>query len=382
MASYPATVRQHILVLGGTTFSLVNFRGPMIRAMQARGHRVTAAAGEPDPPSSTMLADWGVGYEPLRLGRAGLNPLTDFATLVELMVLMRRVQPDVLFGYMIKPVIYGLLAARATRVPHRIAMITGLGYALMDGPEIKRRFSREVAKVAYRQSLRFADRVIFQNPDDRNYFLENGLVRGPEQTALVAGSGVDLDHYAPAPLPGGPVCFLMIARLLRDKGVAEFAAAARIVKREHPEAQFILVGPFDPNPSGIKPAEAEAWVREGIIEYRGTVRDVRPEIAASHAFVLPSYYGEGIPRTILEAMAMSRAIVTTDSPGCRETVLEGRNGFLVPPRDADALATAMKRLARDRPFLVAAGAASLDLARGRFDVNAVNATILEIVEGR
>ena len=176
MVSYPATAPQHILVLGGTTFSLVNFRGPLIRAMQARGHRVTAAAGEPDPPASTMLADWGVGYEPLRLGRAGLNPLTDFATQVELMVLMRRLQPDVLFGYMIKPVIYGLLAARATRVPHRIAMITGLGYALMDGPEIKRRFSREVAKVAYRQSLRFADRVIFQNPDDRNYFLENGLV--------------------------------------------------------------------------------------------------------------------------------------------------------------------------------------------------------------
>jgi glycosyltransferase involved in cell wall biosynthesis len=371
--------RRHVLVIGGAAHSLVNFRGPLIRELRARGFRVTAAAGDEDKETSAILSAWGVDFVPLRLGRTGMNPIADIAAIGALSALMRRISPDVFFGYTIKPVIYGLLAARLAGVPRRIAMITGLGYAFTDGPEAKRRFARAVAVSSYRLSLRFADRVIFQNADDRAFFLNHGLVRWPDQTALVAGSGVDLDHYVPAPLPNEPVTFLMIARLLRDKGLHEYVEAARQVKRQQPGARFVLVGPADSNPAAVNLAEVEAWMREGIIDYRGEVRDVRPEIAACHVYVLPSYR-EGMPRTVLEAMAMGRAIITTDVPGCRETVIAGENGLLVPPRNADALAEAMTQLTAHRSSVAAAGSASLSLCRAKFDSRTVASLTAALIE--
>lgn len=371
---------KHVLILSNAARTLIRFRGHLIKELVRRGHRVTACAAEEDEEVTRTLSEWGVEFVPVRLGRTGMNPLADLSALGELVGLMRRLRPDVFFGYTIKPVAYGLLAARLCAVPRRIAMITGLGYAFTEGPGAKRSVARIAAKAAYRLALLFADQVIFQNGDDREYFINSGLVHRPEQTALVAGSGVDLDHYAPAPLPDGPVQFLMIARLLHDKGVREFAEAARTVKRKHPEARFILVGRYDSNPAGIKPAEVTAWTREGILEHRGELTDVRPEIAACHVYVLPSYR-EGMPRTVLEALAMGRAIITTDVPGCRETVVDGENGVLVTPRDAGTLATAMLRCAVDRSFVAAAGERSLALARARFDVNAVNAAIVTIIEG-
>lgn len=375
----PARQRAHILVLGNAARSLVNFRGPLIREMLGRGHRVTAASGEPDRSAAATLAQWGAAYEAVPLGRTGLNPFADLATFLALVRLMRRVRPDVLFAHTIKPVVYGLLAARAAGVPRRVAMITGLGYAFGDGQEAKRRLARSMGALGYRSALRLAERVIFQNPDDRVLFVQRGLVSA-RKAVEVAGSGVDLAHYAPAPLPDGPVTFLMVARLLADKGVREFAAAARIVRQAHPQARFVLVGPPDPNPAAIGVEELEAWQREGAISWAGALDDVRPALAACHVFVLPSYYREGLPRSILEAMATGRAIITTDAPGCRETVVAGQNGLLVPPRDAPALAEAMLRLAADRAFVAAAGQASLALARETFDVAKVNAEILEVVE--
>ena len=372
---------KHILILSNAARTLIRFRGHLIKELVRRGHRVTTCAAEEDEEVARILSDWGVEFLPVQLGRTGMNPLADLGALRELVALIRRLRPDVFFGYTIKPVIYGLLAARLCGVPRRIAMITGLGYAFTEGPGAKRRLARIVAKAAYRFALLFADRVIFQNSDDQDFFIKSGLVRGPAQTAVVAGSGVDLSHYAPAPLPDGPVQFLMIARLLHDKGVREFAEAARSVKRKYKDAHFVLVGRYDSNPAAIKATEVNAWIREGLIEHRGELTDVRPEIAACHVYVLPSYR-EGMPRTVLEALAMGRAIITTDVPGCRETVEDGKNGILVPPRDAVALATAMMRCAGDRTFAAAAGEQSLALARARFDVNAVNAAIVTIIEGR
>jgi glycosyltransferase involved in cell wall biosynthesis len=163
--------------------------------------------------------------------------------------------------------------------------------------------------------------------------------------------------------------------------VGEFAEAARAMKRTYPETRFVMVGALDSNPAAVQPSELEAWGREGIVEYRGRLADVRPEIAGCHVYVLPSYR-EGMPRTVLEAAAMGRAIITTDVPGCRETVVEGKNGLLVPPRDPDALADAMRRFAEDRAYVAAAGAASLALARERFDVTKVNAEMVKVIEGR
>jgi glycosyltransferase involved in cell wall biosynthesis len=378
-ASLPPTGRT-ILILSNVARTLTRFRGHLIQQLANSGYAVICCAGEEDAEVTRTLSEWGVQFIPVRLGRTGMNPLAEFAALVELVLLMRRLRPDIFLGYTIKPVVYGLPAARLAGVPHRFAMITGLGYAFTEGSELKRRIARTVARVAYGASLRVARGVIFQNPDDQAYFLGTGLLRDRERAALVAGSGVDLDYYPPAPLPATPVRFLMIARVLRDKGVYEFAEAARMVKRRFPDARIVLVGRLDSNPAAINATEVEAWVREGVLEYRGELKDVRPEIAACHVYVLPSYR-EGMPRTVLEAMAMGRPIITTDVPGCRETVVHGKNGFLISPRNADALADAMMRMAGDPSFLATAAEASLALVRERFEVGAVSAAVVKVLEG-
>ena len=371
--------RKHILIVGGLAKSLTNFRGPLIKALLAAGHRVTAAAGDNDVEVAKTLRSWGAEFEPVALARAGMNPLADIASILRLTVLMRRVSPDIFLGYTIKPVTFGLIAARLARVPKRFAMITGLGYAFTEGDGIQRRVARFVAKAAYWVALRYAEKVIFQNPDDEALFLELGLVRGSGHTARVNGSGVDLEHYRPAPLPSGPITFLMIARLLRDKGVYEYVEAARMVKREHPGARFVLVGPFDPNPAAVKPHEVEAWVHEGVIEYRGAVEDVRPEIAACHVFVLPSYR-EGTPRTVLEAMAMGRAVITTDVPGCRETVEDGVSGWLVEARGSAGLARTMTDCMVEPHSKLEMSMAARVRAECLFDSDLVSASIVEVIQ--
>jgi glycosyltransferase involved in cell wall biosynthesis len=376
----PVRSVKHILILSNAARTLVRFRGHLIQELVGRGHRVTAAAGESDEAVERTLTGWGVEYRPVNLGRTGMNPLADLSALAALVRLMRSVRPDIFFGYTIKPVVYGLLAARLAGVPRRIATIEGLGYAFTYGPEFKRRLLRWLITQAFRVSIPSADHLIVLNRDDEAFFRDHGMV-GAHQVTRIPGVGVGLNHYAPAALPPGPIVFLTIARLLRDKGLYEYVAAAKDVKRTHPDARFVMVGPLDSNPAAVQPSELEAWVREGIVEYRGALADVRPEIAACHVFVLPSYR-EGMPRTVLEAAAMGRAIITTDVPGCRETVVEGENGLLVPPRDPDALADAMRRFAEDRAYVAAAGAASLALARQRFDVTKVNSEMVKVIEGR
>jgi glycosyltransferase involved in cell wall biosynthesis len=299
--------------------------------------------------------------------------------------LMRRVKPDLLFAYMIKPVVYGLIAAKIAGVQRRTAMITGLGYAFTEAPaepfaaRAKRRAVHLAARGAYALALRFADTVIFQNPDDRDEFAAMGLTRGVARVGLVNGSGVDLRHFAPAPMPDGPITFLMIARLLRDKGVYEYVEAARLVKRAHPAARFVLVGPFDPNPTAVKPAEVEAWVREGVIDYQGAVDDVRPHIAACHVFVLPSYYGEGVPRTVLEAMAMGRPVITTDWRGCRDAIRHLVNGILVPVRSQTSLAAAMTHMIKDEDFRVVASHTNKRRSARTYDARLVATSTLDLV---
>jgi glycosyltransferase involved in cell wall biosynthesis len=221
--------------------------------------------------------------------------------------------------------------------------------------------------------------VIFQNPDDEALFTSLGLTP-MGRTAHVAGSGVDLVHYAVAPLPEGPTTFVLVARLLRGKGIFEYVEAASRLKKAHGEnVRFLLVGPLDPNPSSVARKEVEAWAREGVVEWRGELADVRPEIARSHVFVLPSYYREGVPHSILEAMSMGRAIITTDTPGCRETVKRGANGFLVPPRETGSLADAMLHFVDDPVLAVRMGAESRRIAVERFDVNIVNPRMLGLM---
>lgn len=362
-----------VAVLGSLPESLINFRGPLLAAMVAAGHEVHAVSPPAGPRSVEALARLGVPHHAVPLVRTGLNPLRDVGTLLSLHNLFRCIRPDCLLAYTIKPVIYGCLAARLAGVPRRYAMITGLGYAFAGrGP--RAHLLGSVAHALYRLALAGADRVFFQNPDNLREFLQRGLLRGPDQAVLIDGSGVDLVRYSPAPLPAEP-SFLMIARLLRDKGVLEYVEAARRLKARHPEVRFRLVGWIDDNPAAISQVELDGWTAEGVVDYLGYLEDVRPAIAGSAVYVLPSYH-EGMPRTVLEAMAMARPIITTDVPGCRETVREGENGFLVPAGDAGALAAAMQRFVDTPQLAHVMGETSRRLAEERFDVHRVNAVIL------
>lgn len=365
---------RRLALVTSQAFSIPNFRGPLVRAWHARGIRVFALA--PDYDQSLRTAVRALGAEPVDfpLARTGLNPLQDLRSLLALRGVLGRLQVDACFSYFIKPVTYGNLAARLAGVRRRFSIVEGAGYVFADAAagSLRRRLLRRAVSLLYRVGLDGAERVFFLNRDDVELFVGEGLVN-PEQVVLIGGIGVDLAYFTPSPRVISPPVFLLAARLLAEKGVREYVAAAR---RLHGLAQFILLGGPDPNPGSIRRDELEQWAREGMVEWHDHVADVRPLIARASVFVLPSYYREGLPRSIQEAMAMARPIITTDMPGCRDTVVPGENGFLVPPRDVDALVAAMRRFI-DEPGLVRRmGAASRRLAEERFDVERCNARVL------
>jgi len=364
----------HVFILASLADSLLNFRGPLLRELVGRGHTVSAAAPGPSGAVRRELARMGVRCHDVPLARTGTNPVADLGTLRHLVRLFRAERPDLFLGYTIKPVIYGSLAAHRAGVPAAYAMVTGLGYGFARGGRRSRLLGWLVPSL-YRKALRRNRKVFFQNPDDLAVFRDRGLLRDPGQAVLVSGSGVDLEAFAPAPLPER-VSFLLIARLLGAKGVREYAEAAAIVRERHPEVRFRLVGWIDDNPDAIAERELAAWTADGRIEFLGRLEDVRPAIADAAVYVLPSYR-EGTPRTVLEAMAMGRPVITTDAPGCRETVTDGENGRLVPVGDAKALAEAMEWfiLHPDRAALM--GKASHERAVERYDVTKVNRVILQ-----
>jgi glycosyltransferase involved in cell wall biosynthesis len=357
-----------ILLLGAEPASLINFRGPLIRHLLALGHEVHVAAKQASGEQLDVLAKMGVAFHAVPFARAGMNPFRDGATALALYKLFRSLRPDAVVSYTSKPVIYGTLAARAAGVPHIVAMVTGLGYSFIDGPERKRRFAKWVSSRLYGLALPRCARVLFQNPDDRADFEKLGLLRGAREVAVVNGSGVDTDFFVPASLPAKPA-FLVIARLLADKGVREFAEAVGRIKAQLPDVEFRLLGGLDPSPNGVTKAEVQSWLARGIV-YLGEMKDVRPVIAAASVIVLPSYR-EGTPRSVLEGMAMGRAIVTTNVPGCRETVVDGVNGLLVPVRDASALAAAMLVLAGDPARVARMGEASRRIAVEKYKAEVV-----------
>jgi glycosyltransferase involved in cell wall biosynthesis len=365
-----------VLVLASYAPSLINFRGQLIADMVAAGHEVIASAPGGEPRVAEALARRGASYLPAPIARTGLNPVLDAASIARLAALLRRLAPDLLFAYTHKPVIYGSMAARLARVPRVFPMITGLGYAFTEGRQLRRRALREITTRLYRASLRKVAGVFFQNPDDMAEFRRLAIVTERHKLVRVNGSGVDVEHFKAAPPPlEGPV-FLLIARLLRDKGIGEYVEAARRLRARHPAARFRLVGALDSNPAAFSADEVARWRAEGVIDYLGEAADVRPCLAESTVYVLPSYR-EGTPRTVLEAMACGRAVITTDAPGCRETVTQGDNGFLVPVGDAGALAAAMERFILRPELALAMGARSRALAEQKYDVRRVNAVMLD-----
>jgi len=365
-----------VLVIGGRARSLVNFRGELLKAMVKRGHKVVACAPNISTNIVERLTSFGVKPREVHIDRTGLNPASDLRTLLDLIKIFKEERPDKVLSYTIKPVLYGSFAARITGIGEMYSMITGLGYVFAETKGAKHKLISHLVSLLYKHAMKANRCIFFQNPDDMTLFRNRGLVPSHTEVKIINGSGVDLDHFAVAPLPEGP-SFLLIARLIAIKGVREYVNAAQIVRSKFPEAKFFLAGWLDKNPSAITESELKSWQENGIIQYLGVLEDVRPAIARSSVYVLPSHGGEGTPRTVLEAMSMGRPIITTNTPGCKETVIPSVNGFLVPPKDSGKLAMAMETFVRQPELAAKMGKASRKIAEEKYDVHKVNKVILE-----
>ena len=366
----------HIIIVGALPESLVNFRGAFIRSLVLAGHRVTAMANAAEPKSVAAIEALGARFRPFPIARAGLNPLNEMRTLFALRHAFQEIKPDVVIAYTIKPVIWCGMALHGLRGISYFALVTGLGFSF-DGASVPRRALRAIASALYRVSLRRATRVIFQNKDNRDFAVLNHLA--PLRNCVVIdGSGVDTSWFKPEELPSGPPVFLLISRLLADKGLREYAIAAELVKSKYPEAVFQILGPSDPSPNAIPIDEVHSWIKKGNIQYLGSAEDVRPFIAKCHVYVLPSYH-EGMPRTVLEAMSMGRPILTTDAPGCRETVAPDLNGQIIPRANAEALANKLIWFLTNRDQWAQMGRESRRMAEVRFDVRLINLQMMDIM---
>jgi glycosyltransferase involved in cell wall biosynthesis len=358
--------------------SLVRFRGPLIGELVAAGVEVHALAPDFTPELRHELAERGAAPVDISLDRTGMHPLRDALDLLRLARVLRRIRPDATFAYFIKPVIYGTIAAQLAGVSRRFALMAGMGYVFTPGEgaeSIRRRVLRSTVSGLLRRALDACQKVFFHNGDDIAELARLGLL-DPARAVLLGGTGIDLDTHPETPPPQEPISFLLVARLLREKGIPEFVEAAALVKARYPETRFGLVGGLDSNPGAIAREEVDRWVSTGLIEWHGHVEDVRPFYRACSVYVLPSWR-EGKPRSTQEAMAIGRAVITTDTVGCRDTVEPGVNGFLVPLRDPAALAEAMIGFL-ERPELIASmGRASRRLAEERYDVRRINRRILD-----
>lgn len=363
-----------IAIITAATISIPRFRIDMIDEFVKRGAQVVVFGDEPAEEWDPYFAEHGVFYRAYRVSRNGTNPASDMRTMRELGSLFKEERPDKVFTYQAKPNIYGALAAHRAGIEEVYAMMGGLG-SVFRSKDAKSRIVGTVVGAEYRVALKRARKVFFQNEEDVDLFASRGIVdRG--KVVMVRGSGVNLNRYPRRPLPQKP-SFLFVGRLVRGKGVLDYLDAARIVKRARPDAEFHLVGPFDTNPTAVNKDELRPYVEDGTVVYHGEQKDVRPFLEACSCFVLPSYYGEGTPKSALEAMATGRPLIVADAVGCREVVRDGSNGFLVPPRDPAALAEAMVTVVADGGRLEAMAEVSRAMAEEVFDVRKVNGTICE-----
>ncbi|KHT52239.1 glycosyltransferase family 4 protein [Vibrio sinaloensis] len=368
-----------MLVISAYPSSLVNFRGDLLRRLSNNGVSVTALSSGASESEIKEILAVAEHYQDYKVSRNGINPIEDIFVIFSFVRLYLKLKPDSIFAYTIKPVIFGSIAARLTGIKNFNALITGLGFGFQKG-SWKKNVLVGIVTFLYRFALKNARTVTFQNKDNLDYFIKNKIV-DKSKCFLVNGSGVNLERFTPAEKQTSSSKFLLIARLLGDKGIREYARAAELTQVKYPGAEFHLVGPEDPSPNGINHEEVMKWHNQGTVVYHGAQSDVRPFIAETGVFVLPSYH-EGLPRTVLEAMAMAKPILTTDVPGCRETVVNNDNGWLVEKANAEALSEKMCWFIENEQRSLDMGQRSLEMAKNKFDVHKVNADLLKILKVR
>ena len=365
-----------LLFISNTSYNFYNFRLPLLRALKEKGYKVILAS--PEDEYTPLLEQEFEFYTLKKLDRKSVNPIKDLLFFLELLKLLKRINPSLVVNVTIKPNIWGNIASRILEIPS-LSIITGLGSTFTE----KNFPIHQIIKNLYHFALKHPKKVIFQNPDDARLFIEEHLVK-PEKVKVILGSGIDLEYFKPLKKKNknSIVVFGYIGRLLWDKGIKELIEAVRILKNKGYFFEVHILGkPDEGNPRSIPLEQIQKWEREDLITYRGFSKDVRPFLEEIDCFVYPSYYREGIPRAILEAMAMEKPIITTNTPGCRETVIEGFNGFLIPPKNAIALAEAMERFLKlDDLQRMVLGKNSRKLAKEKFEVQKIVNEYISAIE--
>lgn len=362
------------MFITAATFTIPWFREDMLRDFAGRVDDVVVLGNETDEKWIPYFEELGVRYRTYPVSRNGLNPISDVKTYRALKRIIAEECPDKVLTNFVKANVYGCIAAHNRGIKDIYVMMGGLG-SVFHGDDRKSRLARLFVTAEYRASLKHSKKIFFQNDEDSKLLCDLGTVKS-EQVVRIYGSGVNTEHFKQEPLPE-QMSFVFIGRLVRGKGVLDYLDAARIVKREYPDVRFDLVGPYDTNPSGLKPEDIEPYIEDGTVVYHGEQKDVRPYLKNASCFVLPSYYGEGTPKSALEALATGRPLIVADAVGCREVVEDGVNGFLVPPRDAGEIAHAMVKLIEESGLIKRLGKASRHMAMEVFDVRRVNESILE-----
>ena len=367
-----------VVLIANSGFTVINFRSELIVKLVALNCRVLVLCPQECPlmlerDIRSELTDLGAYFHPINLNRSGISPLEDLRLLFSLWRILSSSLPDIVLNYTIKPTIYGSIAAKLAGVKTISSNITGIG-SILAGSTLKNRLLAKLLKIQYWAALRTNSIVFFQNPDDLNFFAASGLIRNTN-VKVINGSGIDVSQFYRKNHEPTKASFIFVGRLLRGKGIAEYIKAAEVLKTKYPEALFTILGDIDENPESLSEADIRRFSERGIVNYCKAVKDVRPALDEHQVLVLPSYR-EGTPRAILEALAMSMAIVTTDAPGCRETVIDGVNGYLVDVGSVSQLVEAMERFILDPHLAKLFGVKSWELACTKYDVQKVVDTIL------
>ena len=371
-----------IVMIGTIASSILGFRKPLIEELIIKGHKVYAFAIDYSNPQRRLLKSLGVIPVDYVLCRSGLNILTDLKTMLQLKAKLKVINPDIVLSYFVKPVIYGTMAARLANIPIRIAMLEGLGYvhtASQNGYGFKKRILQIVQGVLFTISFKFATRVVFLNPDDPIDLSKMALF-SKSKVEVLGGIGLELlDYPYSKPNMNNPIRFIFVARLLAEKGIYQLIEAIKLVQEKYPSTELVVLGSLDENsPTGLTKKDLDDFIKQEIIIYPGQVANVKEWLSNSHVFVFPSHR-EGVPRSTQEAMATGLPIITTDVPGCRETVVDGKNGFLVPAFDVDILSEKMIWFIQNPERIESMGFASRCIAEEKFDVHKVNAKMLKIM---